>query len=85
MKTLELNKLDLVRESFSRSSGSAYIIFFDFRFFFSFFGIGSFFRACVLDVCMFSLPCFTALAWKKKICVTKLKSSHVTAVLPFSS
>ena len=25
MKTLELNKLDLVRESFSRSSGSAYI------------------------------------------------------------
>ena len=53
--------------------------------FFSFFGIGSFFRACVLDVCMFSLPCFTALAWKKKVCVTKLKSSHLTAVLPFSS
>ena len=77
MKTLVLNKLDLVCESFSRSSGSAYIIFFDFRFFFSFFGIGSFFRACVLDVCMFSLPCFTALAWKKKKYVSQSSKARI--------
>ena len=36
VKTVVLNKRDLVRESFSRSSGSAYIIFFEFPFFFLF-------------------------------------------------